>query len=388
VPNEITPDAIESFSKGFIEQIKKSNKIFESMSSFNKEDYLPNAFSGDSVLINSIYSTDREHILIVFNRSNEYKFVFNNITGNVFDFYDPFKKWGKGSGFRIENCLGIKMKSNIVIGQRPMDLYGEIELYSEDFRISVYSTLFGHLLVPLDFVMVFSKEIFMNKFQEQERFANNLVLNYADYFIRTGEKYNSTSKKAQNYIKELQSLKVKMEDYFFRNKYRETKIDNFIGNNPLIVKCGLGLINYISPMTLKDVHGEYKQDLKPDLVGYDPIQGHWTIVDYKLPWKNLIRGAGTVRASVTSDITQLHSQIKTYRDYFLDHNQREWVNRKYKIDIKKYPPTIGVIGTVSEDERDDFNALRHEYPGWFKIISYDELYKRVCEYIDFVNNVD
>ena len=128
-------------------------------------------------------------------------------------------------------------------------------------------------------------------------------------------------------------------------------------------------------------------DLKPDLIGFNSIVESWFIVDYKLPWKKVIRGSGTVRASLTADITSLKAQLANYRDYFSDNQQRSYVNDKYELDVKKNPPTIGVIGTVKPEERDEFNRERFEHPGWFKIISYDELYKMVCEQIDVVTKI-
>ena len=139
---------------------------------------------------------------------------------------------------------------------------------------------------------------------------------------------------------------------------------------------------------MKDIHGEYKQDLRPDLSGFDLITESWVIVDFKLPWKNLIRGTGTVRASLTSDITILKKQLKIYRDYFSDKGQRDYVNTFYEIDVKKSPPTIGVIGTIKPNERHEFNEERLEHPRWFNLISYDELYKKVCEHIDVAIKIE
>lgn len=134
---------------------------------------------------------------------------------------------------------------------------------------------------------------------------------------------------------------------------------------------------------MKDIHNQFGQDLIPDAIGFDTIKETWTIVDYKLPWKRLIRGSGTIRASVTADITQLQKQLKSYREYFSDCSQREYVNNKYDIDVKRLPPTIGVIGTVDDKNRDEFNEERLDFPTWFKVISYDELFKAVNKNIDF-----
>ncbi|MEH7505142.1 Shedu anti-phage system protein SduA domain-containing protein [Neobacillus drentensis] len=382
----ISAEIIELFSKNFLEQINKSDNLFENYISVEKTDYLPKAFTGKSAAITSYYSEDREHILIVFFKSDQYRFSFEKVKGNVIDVYDRMKLWRGGAGLRIENGGNIRIKSTMFSGMRPADLYGDIEGIFEEFTMKLPYP--KDLEVTLDYALVFSKKYFLSRLEQQKTFANNIAMNYVDYYIKTGEKFESSRKKANVYKKELNMLKVEMKKYFFSNKFKETEIDDFIGKNPTIIKYGLGLSRFFTQMILKDIHNNYKQDLKPDLLGFDPIEEHWRIVDYKLPWKKLIRGEGTVRASVTSDITQLHSQLKTYRDYFADHAQREYVNNKYKININKYPPAIGVIGTVTQEQREDFNEMRQEYPGWFKVMSYDELYKKVCDFIDVINEID
>ncbi|WP_262302790.1 DUF4263 domain-containing protein [Neobacillus niacini] len=381
---KIDKETVEQFAKIFIEQIKLSDSAFKEFNLL-KANYLPNAFSGKSAIVNGFYSSDREHILIVFFKSDEYRYKHWEIVGNVFDAFDVLRLWRPGAGIRVENS-NMSMRSHFITGGRPIDLYGTTEMIIEDLKMVIPYP--QNLVINLDFVLVFSKDIFLEKFNRLQEYASKIALNYIDFFQTTGKKYQPGSKDSTHRNKELHELKLKMEDHFFNSRYRETKIDNFIGENPVILKYGLGLINGISPMVLKDIHGQYNQDLKPDLVGYNSVENQWEIVDYKLPLKKLMRGTGTVRASVTSDVTQLHSQLKTYREYFLDHSQREHVNTTYNIDIKRHPPAIGVIGTVSEDERDDFNEMRQEYPAWFKVMSYDELYKKVCEYIEVVSKID
>lgn len=380
---EINQNNIELFAKTFSDQMRRP--VYDELPNSGLEDYLPRAFTGISVNITSYYSEDREHILIVFFKSDEYKFSFRNVNGNVFDVYDPFKLWDRRSGIKIRNGRKIKLKSSSILGMRPLDLYGEIEVIIEELKIQ---NPFPRFLATLDYVLVFSKDIFLDRLRTIEKFSNIISMNYRDFYERTGEKFDSESKKAIEYKTDLEMLKMEMENYFFNKRFKETEIDDYIGKNPFIIKFGLGLSKYFSPMVLEDINGEYKQDLKPDLVGFDSVEGHWTIVDYKLPWKKLMRGEGTVRASVTSDITQLHSQLKTYRDYFSDLSQRTHVNNKYKIDINKYPPSIGIVGTVTDEQREDFNEMRQEYPGWFKVMSYDELYKKVCNVIDVINEIE
>ncbi len=384
----ITKELVETFSKNFIEQLQRSAELIESNSYTKRNDFLPDTFTGDSVSVNSFYSVDREHLMIVFMKNKENTFNYSLSTGNVFDVFDPWRVWDrrKTTGIRIENSRNVKIKSVSFEGMRPIDIYGEIEIIAEDFIFSMPYPRNTH--AKLEYVMIFSKKVFLDLIKKQRTFANQLVLSYSDYFENTGEKFNSNQDSSIKHINYLKQLKISMAEYFFTNVYKETDIDDFIANHPEILKYGLGLIKYQSQIIMKDINGEYGQDLRPDLIGFDSIKESWFIVDYKLPWKKVVRGSGTVRASLTSEITVLKKQLKVYRDYFSDNSQRRYVNDFYKLDVKKYPPTIGVIGTVKTEERDEFNEERLEQPGWFKIISYDELYKKVCEYIDVATKIE
>lgn len=386
--NEITANLVEKFSENYIKQLKKSASIFGKSNNVKTNMFLPKAFIGESVSVNAFYSTDREHLMLVFLNSDKYKFNFSITSGNVFDIFDPYKIWNKNkaTAIRIDNSRNININSVNVIGMRPLDLYGEIELIAENFTFSMPYP--NNTTVKLDYVMVFSKQIFLDLTKDQFNFANQIALSYSDYFDLTGEKLNLNKERTEEYKEYLNEIKNSMAEYFFNTQYKETEIDEFIAKHPEILKYGLGIINYISQIELKDIHGDYKQNLKPDLVGFDSVKETWVIVDYKLPNKKLVRGQQTVRAALTADITVLKKQLKVYRDYFSDSMQRNYVNNLYEININKYPFTIGVIGTVTAEERDDFNEERAEHPNWFSIVSYDELYKKVCQFIDTVLKIN
>lgn len=384
---EVNSEVVEEFVELFCSQLNKSDSYFKKFSNFGedtKEAYLPKAFSGLSAAVTSFYSKDRKHILIIFQKSDQYKFYHQEITGNVFDVFDFMNLWGRSSAFRVENSSVI-VKNTTVTGMRPVDIYGKAEFYLEELQMAIPYP--NGVKISLDYAMVFSIDVFLEKLSFSKDFADSLVLAYSNYYETNKQKFNPESDEGIAYKRKLMFLKEEMQDYFFTSKYKETEIDNFIEKNPIIIHKGLGLIEYHSPMLLEDIHGQYNQNLKPDLVGFDPIEEHWKIVDYKLPWKKLVRAEGSVRASVSADITQLHSQLSIYREYFFDYRQRAHTNEKYKVSISKHPPTIGVIGTITPESRTDLNKARYEYPNWFRIISYDEIYKKVCEHIDFVTKV-
>lgn len=385
---ELSEKIVNTFAKNFINQFKQSSELFERNIGIDKDLYLPKVFNEDHIAVNSYYSTDREHLMLIFRKSNKNTFNYNTTVGNIFDVFDFYGVWKRNncSAIKIEDSRNINLKSVVVKGARPVDLYGEIELIAEDFEFTVPFP--NNTSVKLEYVMVFSKNVFLELVNVQRELANQIVISYSDFFEKTGEKLDSTSNKRESYLDELKQLKNKMYDYFFSGQYKETEIDQFIFEHPEILKFAFDLINYKSQITLKDIHGQYGQDLKPDLLGFDSIKKTWYIVDYKLPHKKIIRAAGSNRASFTADITQLRAQLQKYRDYFSDYTQRNYVNEKYKIDVKQHPPTIGIIGILKAEEIEDFNHERFEQPGWFQVLSYNELYEKVCEYIDRTSKIN
>lgn len=376
---------VEMFTKNFVEQLRKTDELLGRRTSLENNNYLPDAFSGKGITINSIYSTDKEHLMIIFSKSGNDKFNYYETNGSIFNVFDPLRVWGNGSAIMVENSRGIQLKSVGIKGMKPFELVGQVEMVAEDFTF--FAPFPANKDLKIDYMMIFSKEIFFDILQKQEAFANRLVKSYSDFYEKTGEKFNTDISKTKEYILYLNELKENMKKYFFSGMYKETEIDDFIANHPEILQYGLELFDYKSQVVMEDIHGENKQDLKPDLIGYNTIKETWVIVEYKLPEKKIIRGSGKVRASVTADITVLKSQLKSYRDYFSDTLQKNHVNNLYKIDVKKHPPTIGIIGIVKPNERDEFNEERQEQPGWFELMSYDELYKRVSEYIRVVSMI-
>lgn len=382
----ISKDIIEEFTKSFLYQFQNTSGFYNQFVKSTEEVYLPNAFKGKQASIVSFYSTDRKHIMIVFNRSDHFKFNYKEVSGNVLDVYDFYNLWGESSMFLIEGSTNVSIIGGNFIGARPIDVKGDSEMILEDFSFNIPYP--RNTNVTLDYTMIFSVDGFWEIYNKLQQFSNQLALTYIDFYEKSDSKFSAEKDDAYDYKVYLERLKIEMENYFFTKDYKETEIDDFFKQNPDILKYGLGLVDIKSQVFLEDIHGDIGQDLKPDLIGYDSIKKVWLIVDYKLPWKKLIRGVNTVRASVTSDITQLKAQLRSYREYFSDKKQREFVNSKYSLQMKKLPPTIGVIGIIKEEERDVFNEERLDNPGWFSVISYDELYSKVCDYIDLVNRIN
>lgn len=385
---DITKELIENYSNVFLEQFKDSSKFIEkyggSEGEVEKDNYLPEAFTGKNVSVTSFYSTDREHVFITFAKSDHYKFSYGEMEGNVFNVYDFKNRWQKNSMIVIKDSINVRLSNSILEGN-PVDVYGDVEMIIDSLSIRVpYPT---GLVVKIEYALVFSKKVFLEKIKKAKNLANDLVLTYMNFYNSNHMKLVSGSKEARDYIKNLDHLKLQMNDYFFSNNYTEPQIDKFIEKNPLIIEWGLGISKFHSQMELRDIHNRYKQNLKPDLIGFDPIEKTWKVVDYKLPGKRVVSGNGTVRASLTSSVHKLQAQLKRYREYFMDEIQRKDVNERYSINIGRFLPAIGVLGTVSEVEREDFTEMRQEIIGWMTLVSYDEIFNRVCSQIDLAKKI-
>lgn len=164
--NIIDRSSVEKFSRQFIKQLKNSANLLANYSGTNLDEFLPKAFTNENVSINTFYSTDREHIMLVFLNSSKYSFNFALTSGNIIDVFDVFGRWKKypGAAFGIENSRNINIKGLQVSGMRPFDLLGQIELFAENLTFGLPYP--RKVNVTLDYVMIFSKDVFIELYPE------------------------------------------------------------------------------------------------------------------------------------------------------------------------------------------------------------------------------
>lgn len=183
-----------------------------------------------------------------------------------------------------------------------------------------------------------------------------------------------------NYLKE---LKQEMLIMFSNEDTPELTIDKFLEDHPVVLQRGLHLDQLQHQVVLKNVLEKYEHDLKPDLIAYDTLNKKWVIVDYKKAKKNIIKNINKVRTGFKSSVNDLENQLNDYLEYFEEEQQRSYVRKTYKIDIK-YPNAIGIIGNVNLEERDAFNRLMQNKPRWLNIMPYNYLYDSFCDYIEVI----
>lgn len=378
----VTSKMIEEFSIGFINEIKSIKKSVENFK-IDLSKALPDIFNEKALKVQGIYSHDKQHVMIIFNENREYEFSAKMLTGDVIDAFFPYKNYkGIGTGIKFENSNG-RLKNITMKNLKPFEFFGNVDMTIDKIN---FNTPDGRM-IEIGYGFVFSSDLFLNKLKNIKNFTNNFVSVYLEFYNENKTKVSDESSKAAVSKVDLQKLLVEMKKYFFDDDYKETDIDKFIADYPIIIRRGLGLINHISQVELHDVNNIYGQKLKPDLMGYNAIEKIWTIVDYKLARKKIVKGACGVRPSQMDDVTKLSAQLRIYRKYFDEIKHREYFEERYKYSIDEYPRAVGIIGFVDDDDRKDFNEIKNDYPHWLDIIPYNDLYARFEEYVEVANSI-
>lgn len=367
------------------------NRFKDTLSALNRNvsPSLPEVFKGKSFSAETVYSIDKKHVMIILSKSDQFQFSSHVLYGDVINYFDKTGLWWDPQtpvAMEIGNSTNESIKDSFLKGVKPFRVTGsQAELFIERLNLDVPGE--GRREIP--YIFVFSYEIFTNRLDEIPEFVFHFIHSYWNFYHQNRTKFTSNGRKAVVYKKKLENIMEQMDYYFFHEDIKELEIDKFIEDNPVILEHGLGLIQPLHQVILDDVLGKYGQKLKPDLIAYNPIKKVWTIVDYKLGrGSNLVKDPGGVRTKFYEDVNKLLAQLRIYRKYFDEHAHREYFFKKYGHKIDENPPTIGVIGFVTDESRKDFNELLDEtFPRWCEIIPYNDLYNRFARFIETLNKI-
>lgn len=368
---EINRTVVEKFIKEFIKEISEYQKLFNDLG-LNIRDYVPEIFATPNLGVNTIYSKSKKQLLIVFNKREKFHFLYNEVSGQVMDFYDRHSLWPKNqTGFNIQDSY-VNIKNSRINGMRPFTLRGN------DYEMSLEGLTFdapGFGEIHFDYAFIFSHDNFNKISNDTRLFLTKIMSVIKEY-------KNQKTDSPVLYKKYLESLKMKMEDIFFDESVPELEIDKFIEMNPVILELGLQLTRPISQVKLKNILDKYPHDLRPDLIAFDNRVRNWTIVDYKKAKKSLVKNVGSVRTGFRAEVYSLKDQLRDYVRYFEENDHREEFKKDYKIEIKK-PRAIGIIGNVNANEQEEFEDLiMEEFNQKYNIIPYNYLYNNFCESVD------
>ncbi|TCN02826.1 uncharacterized protein DUF4263 [Bacillus sp. BK006] len=368
---EINRTVVEKFIKEFIKEISEYQKLFGDLG-LNIRDYVPEIFANPNLGVNTIYSKSKKQLLIVFNKREKFHFLYNEVSGQVMDFYDRHGLWPKNqTGFNIQDSY-VNIKNSRINGMRPFTLRGN------DYEMSLEGLTFdapGFGEIHFDYAFIFSHDNFIKISNDTRLFLTKIMSVIKEY-------KNQKTDSPVLYKKYLESLKMKMEDIFFDESIPELEIDKFIEMNPVILELGLQLTRPISQVKLKNILNKYPHDLRPDLIAFDNRVRNWTIVDYKKAKKSLVKNVGAVRTGFRAEVYSLKDQLRDYVRYFEENDHREEFKKDYKVEIKK-PRAIGIIGNVNANEQEEFEDLiMEEFNQKYNIIPYNYLYNNFCESVD------
>lgn len=332
----------EVFCFGFLKELNSLKDAFNKFN-MNLTSSLPKVFKDGNLDIRFIYSTERDNLVIIFNKlgdmyqKDQSRLCIQHVNENVFDVV------GGGIDYNSQNVIIIEQCSfNGYSIDYAMAIPFE-ELVKREHNIKQYTS---------DFASLYWAKFLANN-------DKNSVLTYNSY------------------------VKNEMKTLFYDKEVGELEIDKFIEENPIILERGLCLIFPMHQVVLKNILGKYEHDLKPDLIAYDTNDRVWAIVDYKRAKKNIIKNVGKVRTGFKAEVHALKDQLRDYTEYFDEKDQREYVKNKYNKEIT-HPKAIGIIGSVESDKEEDFNRLIRDEPRWFNIVPYNYLYDRFCRYSDIV----
>lgn len=375
------------FIQKFYQQFKKEIAKFKQYK-LDPNKFIPKIFMNDFG-VEVIFSIDKGHFMIVFNDyinvgHISYKFVKNDVV-EAFDITGQWSSNNSSVAINVGNGRNISLKNVDIKGLKPLSLDGnDIEVYidNNDFHLPIGTKR------KIQYAMVFSFQVLIDFALNIEDFTNNFIYAYWSYYDKYKEKLDPTADKYDEFIADLESIKLKMKYFFYDENVLERDIEKFIKENPIIITRILGLENPIYQADLKDIKGIYKQQLRPDLMGFDQIRDNWTIVDYKLGrGTNLIKSPGGVRVKFNDSVAKLEAQLRIYRKYFNESDHREYFNKKYKTTIHELPHTIGIIGYVDNDSRKDFNELMDDKNRWFDVIPYNDLETKLEQFISTLRSI-
>ncbi|MFR0001624.1 MAG: Shedu anti-phage system protein SduA domain-containing protein [Intestinibacter bartlettii] len=333
------------FSDDFINEVRGLIHILDKLKIKEVKSGLPNLFQDDKEIATTCYFTfDKKQMYILFNQNKNKSFNFIPTCGNPIP-----------NIYIDSSNFGIISLQNTFLGDGKNGLMIELGFIINSARLSDI----------LENIKEFAID-FLN--------SNRDLYKYKDKYDR------------QEYLKYLGKLKGECKVYFLNENTPELVIDKFLERNPVILERGLHLEKLNHQLTLKNILNKYEHDLKPDLIAFDTLNKKWVVVDYKKAKRKIIKNLHKVRTGFKSEVGDLKNQLNDYLEYFEEEDQRNYVKKTYKIDIK-YPDGIGIIGQIDSEEKEAFNRLMKNEPRWFRVMPYNYLYDSFCKYVEMITTM-
>jgi hypothetical protein len=151
----------------------------------------------------------------------------------------------------------------------------------------------------------------------------------------------------------------------------ETEITRFLASpeNHFILNMRFGGTAIHSEL-ICDWQSEKKDQIKPDFFVVQS-DGFANIVEFKLPTTATDIIGSNNRETFTAKVNSYISQVRTYRNYFEDPNNRKWFEGKYGFKVYR-PRKILVIGRRWEFDSDTWREIISDHDN-LEILTYDDL---------------
>jgi len=372
---------IKQFALEFIEKMKNYQQ-FRQIHDMEINTCLFNMTECHKVV--AIVSESDKQIMLVINKSEINQYEINFISGDIMDFYDKFRVWkSSNTAFRIESSIGIKLNSIQIKGLKPFKITGKnVEVQFEDFSFE-----YCEEQISLDFGFIFSIDTFETIYIDKENYYSDIIKSYyikkeillENYDVGIGA--NTSVEKVNKYKEYLKSTLATFKKLTLEENTPELVIDNFISNNSIILEIAFGIDLFKRQVILKDFSDRFKQDLKPDLIGFKSTDNRWYIVDYKKSGSKIIKNNGDVRESFKAEVNDLKAQLKDYIEYFDEKCNRDYYKTEYG-DLIEYPYAIGLIGIIEPEYTRAFERQVEDIPRKYEIIPFNYVYNRLCKFVE------
>ena len=368
---ESIQDKAIKFGESFANNLRERSK-----SSYRRNyEFLPKVLYANDLLIDIAYSKETRHYLFNFTRSFTRRMTrFTLRNKDVFNHFDRLNLWEEHN---IEGSLG-SVDDRTVIWD---DMRNYFIVSSKPFKIQGKNNLMIIENLPLNLPIVGSTII---------EFAVILSEDRLDYYINNPGVFedlvyfsylqNRPGSKISQHIRRLHTAKNEFSN-LLEAKANELKFDQLFFKYPEILESAINLVPVESQIVLDDIHEQYNQDLRPDLLAFDELSHRYVIIDYKRSDANSLKQFRKVGLTFSAKIHDLIDQINLYCGYFNDFKQREHIKSKYAYEILS-PKGIGIIGYLNSDEEiDAFNKCISALSSNIDLYTYSSIYEAFSSHI-------
>lgn len=210
--------------------------------------------------------------------------------------------------------------------------------------------------------------------EDEDTYQIGFTIPHIDYLVANALNYEPPNLTKSQYDK-LVILNRFIE--LLLSKPKETEITRFLSQteNQFIIKLYFSAIDIHSEVQLKWQSNITKSDIRPDYFVTLP-NGFSDIVDFKLPFvkSSTIRGKNN-RKRFSADLNEYIAQLREYRNYFDDPNNREYTEITKGIKVKK-PRKYLIIGQRTDFEDSDWIDIQDDYKD-LHLVTYTDLIETV-----------